>query len=56
MPQSKDLASESGAMRRIEAAYQYAEGLNEKAKARVLSWAFQVFHEHQDDEPEQAAK
>lgn len=49
MAQSKDLATETGAMRRIEAAFAYAQQLPEKAKARVLRWAAEV---HLKDEAE----
>jgi hypothetical protein len=43
MAQSKDLATEVGAMRRIEAAFEYAKTLSPKARDRVLAWAREVF-------------
>jgi hypothetical protein len=39
MAQSKQLSSETGAMRRIEAAFAYTNLLPDKARKRVLSWA-----------------
>jgi hypothetical protein len=39
MAQSKDLATETGAMRRIEAAFRYTDTLPAKARRRVLTWA-----------------
>jgi hypothetical protein len=50
MPQSRDLATETGAMRRIEAAFRYTETLPAKARQRVLAWARDVFLA--DQEPE----
>jgi hypothetical protein len=50
MPQTKDLATETAAMRRLEAAYKTVEALSDKAKARVMSWAQEVFHNGDSDE------
>ena len=50
MPQSKDLASESGAMRKLEAAFLDIEKLPAKARARVLRWVREV-HLDGADEP-----
>jgi DNA topoisomerase VI subunit B len=49
MAQSRDLATETGAMRRVEAAFAYVDQLPEKAKARVMRWAAEV-HLRADDE------
>jgi hypothetical protein len=39
MAQSQELASETQAMRKIEAAFEYAQGLPQRQLKRVLRWA-----------------
>lgn len=49
-PQSKDLGSEVVAMRKIEAAFLYAETLPPKIHQRVLRWAQEVYLKAEADE------